>query len=204
MNRILVAAFTVALLCGGPASPSGAAQTTTANDTPGIAPGSVIPVQLTKTVDAKKVKTGDEVVAKVTVDLKNNAGTVIVPKDTKVVGHITEAQARSKDQKESEVAITFDRVVIRMANRCRCRCQSRRSLLRPMPTPPTQLVLSRQAVIRSQAERPRAAEHVRDRWEEQLLRRRASHKPPAVYRRREPKRNNPSQETRRESLELRI
>ena len=113
MNRILIAAFTVALLCGGPASPSGSAQTTTADDTPGIAPGSVIPVQLTKTVDAKKVKTGDEVVAKVTVDLKNNAGTVIVPKDTKVVGHITEAQARSKDQKESEVAIAFDRVVIK-------------------------------------------------------------------------------------------
>ena len=113
MNRILIAAFTVALLCGGPASRSASAQTATANGTSGIAPGSVIPVQLTKTVDAKKVKTGDEVVAKVTVDLKNNAGTVIVPKDTKVVGHITEAQARSKDQKESEVAITFDRVVIK-------------------------------------------------------------------------------------------
>src|SRR5207245_1069468 len=61
-----------------------------------IAPGSVIPVQLTKTVDAKKAKTGDEVVAKVTQDLKTTSGEVIVPKDTKVVGHVTQAQARNK------------------------------------------------------------------------------------------------------------
>lgn len=77
-----------------------------------IAPGSVIPVSLTKTIDAKKAKPGDEVVAKVTMDLKSNSGEVIVPKDTKVVGHVTEAQARSKDQKESQVGIAFDRATL--------------------------------------------------------------------------------------------
>jgi hypothetical protein len=139
MNRILIAAFTVTLLCGAllaqspappnepnqelappqpqtpsaeqPASSTVPAQALPANNAPRLAPGSVIPVQLTKSVDAKKVKSGDEVMARVTVDLKNNAGTVIVPKDTKVVGHVTEAQARGKEQKESEVAIAFDRVV---------------------------------------------------------------------------------------------
>ena len=60
-----------------------------------IAPGSVIPVSLTKAIDAKKAKTGDEVVAKVTQDMKSNGGEVIVAKDTKVVGHVTEAQARN-------------------------------------------------------------------------------------------------------------
>ncbi|HET6180893.1 MAG TPA: hypothetical protein VFE61_28500 [Candidatus Sulfotelmatobacter sp.] len=74
-----------------------------------IAPGSVIPVQLTKTVDAKKAKQGDEVVAKVTQDLKTNAGELLVPKDSKVMGHVTQAQARNKEQKESELAIAFDR-----------------------------------------------------------------------------------------------
>jgi hypothetical protein len=78
-----------------------------------IAPGSVIPVQLVKTIDAKKAKPGDEVVAKVTMDLKTNAGEVIVPKDTKVVGHVTEAQARNKDQKESQLGIAFDRAALR-------------------------------------------------------------------------------------------
>jgi hypothetical protein len=78
---------------------------------PRIAPGSVIPVELTKTIDAKKAKTGDEVMAKVTQDMKDNGGAVIVAKDTKMVGHVTEAQARTKEQKESEVGITFDKAV---------------------------------------------------------------------------------------------
>ncbi len=141
MNRILIAFFTPALLCGNllaqsPPSPSNgsmpseeqappaaqaapvstpaaapSAPASTASTAPRIAPGSVIPVQLTKSIDAKKAKTGDEVVARVTQDLRNNAGMVIVAKDTKVVGHVTEAQARSKEQKESEVAIAFDHMV---------------------------------------------------------------------------------------------
>jgi hypothetical protein len=78
-----------------------------------VAPGSVIPVQLTKSIDAKKVKPGDEVVARVTEDMKTNSGIVLVPKDTKVIGHVTEAQPRSKEQKESEVGIAFDHAVIK-------------------------------------------------------------------------------------------
>jgi hypothetical protein len=81
--------------------------------TPRIAPGSVIPVELTKTVDAKKVKTGDEVEALVTEDLKSGNGQLVVAKDTKVVGHITEAQARSKDQHESQIGIAFDHAVLK-------------------------------------------------------------------------------------------
>jgi hypothetical protein len=76
-----------------------------------VAPGSVIPVTLAKTIDAKKAKTGDEVVAKVTEDLKTNSGEVLIPKDTKVIGHVTEAQPRTKEQKESQVGIAFDRAV---------------------------------------------------------------------------------------------
>jgi hypothetical protein len=78
-----------------------------------IAPGSVIPVQLSKTVDAKKAKTGDEVVATVTQDMKTNSGDVLVPKDTKVIGHVTEAQARNKEQKQSELGIAFDHAVVK-------------------------------------------------------------------------------------------
>ncbi len=78
-----------------------------------IAPGSVIPVQLTKTIDAKKAKPGDQVAAKVTMDLKANSGEVVVPKDTVVMGHVTEAQTRSKEQKESQVGIAFDRAVLK-------------------------------------------------------------------------------------------
>ena len=92
--------------------PAGAAANQT-SQAPKIAPGSVIPVQLTKTIDAKKAKTGDEVVAKVTMDMKTTSGEVLVPKDTKVVGHVTEAQARNKDQKESQMGIAFDRAELK-------------------------------------------------------------------------------------------
>ena len=78
-----------------------------------IAPGSVIPVQLTKTIDAKKAKTGDPIVATVTMDMTTSTGEVLVPKDTKVMGHITEAQARTKEQKESQLGIAFDRAVLK-------------------------------------------------------------------------------------------
>jgi len=93
-------------------TPAGATQSA-GTGTPRIAPGSVIPVQLTKTIDAKKAKAGDQVIAKVTMDLKSNSGEVLVPKDTKVMGHVTEAQARSKEQKESQVGIAFDHAVLK-------------------------------------------------------------------------------------------
>jgi hypothetical protein len=84
-----------------------------ASGAPRISAGSVIPVQLTKSVDAKKVKTGDEVEAKVTQDLKAANGAVVVPKDTKVVGHVTEAQPRNKGQKESQIGLAFDHAVMK-------------------------------------------------------------------------------------------
>lgn len=88
---------------GAPANP--------ATQSPKLAAGTVIPVELTKTIDAKKAKTGDEALAKVSQDLKTNSGEIVVPKDTKVIGHVTEVQARTKEQKESQVGIAFDHAV---------------------------------------------------------------------------------------------
>jgi hypothetical protein len=142
MKRFLIAVFAATLLCGSllaqspqssssgsmppeqqtpsaqqTATPSPPAQATAPTAPAGsaarIAPGSVIPVQLTKSINAKKAKKGDEVVVKVTQDLQNSAGAVIVPKDTKIVGHVTEAEARSKEQKESQLAIAFDHAVLK-------------------------------------------------------------------------------------------
>jgi len=122
MKTVLISIFSGALMLGAasaqgnmapaPATPASNPQTSTP-PAPRIAPGSVIPVSLTKTIDAKKVKTGDEVIAKVTQDMKTDAGEVVVPKDTKFVGHVTQAQARNKEQKESQVGITFDRAVLK-------------------------------------------------------------------------------------------
>jgi hypothetical protein len=137
MNNLFKATAFMALMCGvalaqsaSPSSnsntPQTQAQPSAPQDSPQsgsqaqhptkVAPGSVIPVQLTKTVDAKKAKTGDEVVAKVTMDMKTQSGDVLVPKDTKVIGHVTEAQKRDKDQKQSELGLAFDRAVTKDGN----------------------------------------------------------------------------------------
>jgi hypothetical protein len=80
---------------------------------PLVAPGSVIPVRLTSTVDARKAKAGDKIEARITQDLTARSGELLVPQDTKVVGHITEVQARTKEQKESQVGIAFDHAVMK-------------------------------------------------------------------------------------------
>jgi hypothetical protein len=75
-----------------------------------LASGSVIPITLTKTVDAKKAKVGDQILAKVTDDLKSSAGEVLLTKNARVVGHVTQVQAHSKEQKESQLGVVFDRI----------------------------------------------------------------------------------------------
>jgi hypothetical protein len=113
---VLICGLSVAQSTENPPKPQGTQQAAPQTGSLRIAPGSVIPVQLAKTVDAKKVKTGDQVVAKVTQDLKNQTGEILVPKDTEVVGHVTEAQARSKQEKESELGIAFDHAVVKGEN----------------------------------------------------------------------------------------
>jgi hypothetical protein len=126
MRSLFAALFSVALLLGAalsqqtpetrqqvPTSGQPTADHGPASNPLKIAPGSVIPVQVSKTIDAKKAKAGDEVVATVTRDMTTTRGDVVVPKDTKVIGHVTEVQARNKEQKQSELGIAFDRAIVK-------------------------------------------------------------------------------------------
>lgn len=97
--------------------PSNATQTQTAQTQNGSAPaqipaGVVIPAQLSKSVDAKKAKPGDKVEAKTTMDLLSH-GQVVIPRDTKVIGHVTAAKPRSKESPDSNVALAFDRISLK-------------------------------------------------------------------------------------------
>jgi hypothetical protein len=74
-----------------------------------IAPGVVIPAALSKSVDAKKAKPGDKVEAKTTMDLLSQ-GQVVIPRDTKVIGHVTEAKPHSKESPDSSLGLSFDRI----------------------------------------------------------------------------------------------
>jgi hypothetical protein len=74
--------------------------------------GSTVQAELTKPVDARKNKPGDEVVAKTTQDMKSN-GKVVLPKGSKIVGRVTQAQARSKEQHESQLGVAFDHAILK-------------------------------------------------------------------------------------------
>lgn len=72
--------------------------------------GTTFEAQLTKGLDAKKNKPGDRVEAKATKDVKSN-GEVVVPKNSKLIGRVTEAQARGEGQSESSLGILFEKAV---------------------------------------------------------------------------------------------
>jgi hypothetical protein len=77
-----------------------------------LSAGSTIPVMLEKWIDARKNKVGDEVIAKTTENVKTD-GRVVVPKGSKIIGRVTVAQARTKEQPVSAVGIFFDHAALK-------------------------------------------------------------------------------------------
>ena len=77
-----------------------------------LSSGTTLQAELTKSIDAKKAKQGDEVTAKLTQDVKAN-GKLVLHKGSKLVGHVTEAQAKTKDSGESKLGIAFDKAVLK-------------------------------------------------------------------------------------------
>ena len=83
------------------------------NPTPSkISPGSILPVELAKTVDAKKAHSGDPVLGKIPYDLASN-GKVVIPQDAKVIGHVAEVKPSDHDSKDSMLGIVFDKIVMK-------------------------------------------------------------------------------------------
>jgi hypothetical protein len=74
--------------------------------------GTTMNAALSQPVDAKKNKPGDPVTAKTTEATKSE-GKVVIPKGSRLVGHVTECQQRSKDEKESAVGIVFDKAILK-------------------------------------------------------------------------------------------
>ncbi len=69
----------------------------------------LIPGFLTASLDSKKKKTGEEVVVKTAGAVHLADGTVI-PRGTKVIGHVTEAKSRSGSDSQSSLGIVFDKI----------------------------------------------------------------------------------------------
>jgi hypothetical protein len=107
---VLVMAYRLASAGQGLASQGSTAQS---QDVAGaISSGTLIQVELSKDVDAKKAHSGDEVRTKLWADVRAGDN-IILPKKTLIVGHVAEAQARTKANPESKLTIAFDKAVLK-------------------------------------------------------------------------------------------
>jgi hypothetical protein len=77
-----------------------------------ILPGILIPTELSKSLDAKKAKAGDKIEVKITMDLLSN-GQIVIPRNSKIEGHVTSAKPHTKDSPDSTLGIAFDRIFIK-------------------------------------------------------------------------------------------
>src|SRR6267143_1428902 len=77
-----------------------------------LSSGTAMNATLSQPVDAKKNKPSDQVTAKTTEATKSE-GKVVIPKGTKLIGHVTECKQRSKEEKESALGIVFDKAVLK-------------------------------------------------------------------------------------------
>jgi hypothetical protein len=74
--------------------------------------GTTVNAVLVKPVDARKCKPGDKIEARTTSDVKQD-GRVVLRKGSRLYGHITEAQARSKRNAESSLGMAFDSATLK-------------------------------------------------------------------------------------------
>ena len=69
-----------------------------------------VPATLLKSIDAQKSQTGDEVSAQTGEDVKSE-GQIVLPKGSRLMGHVVEVKARTDDQPTSQIVLTFDRAM---------------------------------------------------------------------------------------------
>jgi hypothetical protein len=96
----------------GGASASSSASAESKQTNAGLASGTAFNATLNTPIDSKKCKPGDAVTAHTTENVKADGKTVL-PKGSKLVGHVTQATARAKGDSESALAITFDRAILK-------------------------------------------------------------------------------------------
>jgi len=83
-----------------------------ASAVPVIGSGTGVVAELSKSVNAKKAKIGDRVRAEVIQDVLYR-GKIVMRTGSKLIGHVTLAKAHTKDDSESLLSITFDKVELK-------------------------------------------------------------------------------------------
>jgi hypothetical protein len=78
-----------------------------------LAPGMPIYAGLKSGLDSKKAKSGDAVNAQTSEAVKSSDGRTILPKGTKLIGHVAQVTAKSKGDGQSSLGITFDKAILK-------------------------------------------------------------------------------------------
>jgi hypothetical protein len=111
--RRFAAAFAVATLCAAGAAAQAPQPSETTCSEASLAGGTAINAELNSSIDSKKAKPGEQITARTMEAVKSTDGRVILPKGTKLIGHVTKASARSNGQGEAMLAIQFDKAVLK-------------------------------------------------------------------------------------------
>lgn len=74
--------------------------------------GTDLVAELNQSVNSKKAKLGDPVKATLTQDVISH-GKIVIRRGSKLVGHVTEATFRSKEDQESRLGMVFDKAVLK-------------------------------------------------------------------------------------------
>ena len=105
--------FVAATFCAGGATAQPTPPSQVASSEASLAGGTAINAALNTSLDSKKAKSGEQITAHTTEAVKSTDGRMILPKGTKLVGHVTQASARSNGQGEALLAIQFDKAVLK-------------------------------------------------------------------------------------------
>ena len=106
-------AFIVATLCAAGAAAQSAPPAEAASNEASLAGGTAINAALNTSIDSKKAKSGEQITAHTTEAVKSTDGRTILPKGTKLVGHVARDSARSNGQGEAILAIQFDKALLK-------------------------------------------------------------------------------------------
>ena len=117
MSKLSVAAILLLLLplvmpgilagaAQSPAPPSKDARVATA-----LPLGTRVCAMLDESVNSRKAKAGDAISARVVLAVVSQ-GIVLLPEGSRVTGHVSQANARSPDNRVSRLGIVFERVLV--------------------------------------------------------------------------------------------
>src|ERR1700678_2395681 len=112
MKSLVKVALISALLTGASLAQVPNAESPLQNTAVRFSPGTVIRAELAKSVDAKKAKVGDEVLAKTMDDFLSDKNEVLAPRGSQIVAHLVEVSPHQGNS-PSTLGIAFDKIVLK-------------------------------------------------------------------------------------------